>query len=69
MSIDLFLYRTAGEIDMVSNLAAISADDTASLRGRFGVNKRALCLARPLHRMEFRFLRKDGNYWMECSRG
>ena len=64
LDMDLFQYRTQGEIDYVRNLANIGPELIEEWRGQVDVDDRALCYAKPQLCVEFRFLEKGGSiYW------
>ena len=63
MGMDLFVYRTYGEIGYVERVNGISAALLESWRGLFGVEDAAYLLGKPQLCIEFRFLRKTSNYW------
>ena len=46
----------------------ITPAQVSSWRGTFGVDQAALCYTRPLLRREFRFLRKDTEFWLQHCR-
>jgi len=62
--VDLWRYRTYGEIPYVANLCAISQDRLAAWRNRFVVDERALCWHRSILLSDFRYRRRaETEYW------
>ena len=68
MNVDLFLYRTYGEVGYVERLHAIPDDLLTQWRDVLMVDDRAYLLGKPALRIEFRFLRKDSEYWTNYVR-
>ena len=62
---DLFAYRTSGEIPYVRKLLAIPPGLLDSWKGVVGVRQAAICFTRPLLPMEFRYLIKNDEYWLK----
>ena len=65
VGVDLFVYRTRGEIPYVQALVSIPLATIEGWRGVTGVRQAAICFAKPLLRIEFRFLSKRSEYWLE----
>jgi len=62
--VDLFAYRTSGDIPYVRRLLAITAELLNSWKSVVGVRQAAICFDRPLLPMEFRYLTKNTGYWL-----
>ena len=59
--VDLYCYRTYGEVDYVDELVEL---DVTPWKGVFGVSQDALCFTRPQLRADFRYDSKSGSaYW------
>ena len=69
MNVDMFVYRTRGEVDYVQALSEIPVATIEGWRGRMMVTQQALCFTKPQLRVEFRFLSKNSRYWQEQVRG
>jgi len=62
--VDLWRYRTYGEIPYVENLCGISQGRLAAWRNRFVVDEHALCWHRSILPSDFRYRRRaDTDYW------
>ena len=62
VGVDLFVHRTCGEIPYVQALTSIPLATIEGWRGVIGVRQAAICFAKPLLRVEFRFLSKRSEY-------
>ena len=64
LDVDLWRYRTYGEIPYVANLCGIGPTRLAGWRNRFMVDERALCWHRSILPSDFRYRRRaDMEYW------
>ena len=61
-NMDMFVYRTQGEVKYVERLNGIPAHLLESWCGKFDVDDRAFCYTKPQLAVGFRFTRKDNNY-------
>jgi len=62
--VDLFAYRTSGEIPYVRKLLAIPPGLLDSWRSAVAVHQAAICFTRPLLPLEFRYLTKNDETWL-----
>ena len=62
LDMDLFLYRTFGEIGYVESLAGLDGDLLPQWPYVFDVDDRAFLIGKPQLRVDFRFQRKDSEY-------
>lgn len=65
---DLFVYRTRGEMSYVDALQQLSPALVESWRGKCEPDQRAVLMDRPQLRREFRYLRKTNDYWTKYIR-
>lgn len=68
-NMDMFIHRTRGEVDVVDLIRGISGAQLARWKGCLMVDQAALCFAEPQIRVDFRYVRKTGAYWMDFVRG
>ena len=62
--LDLWTHRTGGEIPYVQNLCSITGVEIEKRRGQSGVDIGAVCYAKPLLCVDFRYVRKSRvPYW------
>lgn len=64
VELDMFFYRTQGEVSYARHLGVVSTTQLNRWRGKFMVSGSAACFQHPQVRAEFRCLRKTGPYWM-----
>ena len=69
LDMDFFVYRTTGEYRYVEALVALDDEVIESWRNTAEVDQRALLMDGPQLYSNFRFLRKNSNYWKEGIRG
>jgi len=68
LNMDMFVYRTEGEVDYVARLSALSPTLIESWRGLVDVDDRAYCYTKPQLVVDFRFKRKNTKYWTNWVR-
>ena len=66
--LDVWYDRHRNEYQYALRLSAISDGQLAAWSGNFGVDQHALCYTRPLLRREFRFTRKESEFWVQHCR-
>lgn len=65
ISVDMFVYRTRGEIPYVENLLNIPDATIEGWRDMVGVRQAAICIPKPLLRVEFRYLTRRSKFSLE----
>lgn len=68
LNLDMYIYRTQGEVDYARFLTEITPGSMAQWRGKLAVSQRALLFTKPQLRCEFRYLRKNTPYWRQYVR-
>lgn len=69
LGVDMFVYRTQGEVAYVDSLNELTAETIEGWRDSEDVDQRALLMDRPQMRVDFRFHRKVSSYWKDGIRG